>query len=136
MITYEDIKAELDKAQPNLFRAANGLALHQGLPPDLSENSAGVWISVPLNQRDLQLATLNGSKGRVAVYDEEVTFAITFVTSKKNQNAKTARSAVEGLSTCDLFKNYYAKPFAAADVYNPSNIEVDYGFTFNKTVIA
>lgn len=132
LVTYEDIKAQLDKDEPGLFLAKNGLMLHKGLPPNLEQDSAGVWISEPLTSRELQMPTIGGE---VAVYDEDVSFVVIFVTSKKNSNAQKAQTAVECLGRSELFKDFYAKPFQTSDVHNPSNIEVDYGFTFNRTVV-
>ena len=131
MITIDMITSQLKTDNPELFTHDKGLIIFEGLPPDTTENAAGVYISYPINNRTLQVATIGGP----AVYDDTVEFTVSLITAKASKDAKTARTAVEGLSTSALFKDYYAKPYATSDIYNPTNLEVDYAFSFNRTVV-
>lgn len=131
MITYEMIRQALVDENPGLFTDRNDLLIHDGLPPEAEENSAGVWISRPIVSRDLQVATIGGP----AVYDEESTFSIIIINQLESKKFEQAKTAVFDLGCYNVFRKYYSKPWSTGDDYNDTHVNVEYAFVFKRTVV-
>lgn len=131
-LTATTISELLTQSYPGLFTHKNNLKLELDVNPNDDINTAGVYISRPDINNNLQSATLGFD---VAVYDEEVVFDILIYTSSKNKKFDEARTAVESLSTSVLLDEFYSKTFVADETYNDTNIMVEYTFTMLRTVV-